>query len=161
MKRFFGLILVVAVTGGLAAGTQARNSRGHDDESVGVELTYAKWFAPVPATGPPTNMVGFVSGDIVGQFGGAVIQRTPLDAANRFVRLTAVYIVIAADPAKSFTAHVEGVADNQARTAALDGRVVDGYLKRAHVHAEFAYITCTQAPSGTCFQGTISVTRKR
>jgi hypothetical protein len=154
MKRFLALILAVAVTGGFAAASQARSGRAHDEKpAVGVELTYTKWFAP----GFP-NMVGVVGGDIVGKFGGAVIQRTP-DATGRFVQLTAVYIVIAPDPSKSFTAHVEGVQDNQTRTAVLDGRVVDGYLKRAHVHAEFAVISCSQAPSGTCFQGTISVTR--
>jgi hypothetical protein len=155
MKRFLGLILVVAVTGGFAAASQARSGSAQDEApAVGVELTYTKWFAP----GFP-NMVGVVGGDIVGTFGGAVIERTP-DATGRFVQLTAVYIVIAPDPAKTFTAHVKGVSDNQTRTAVLDGRVVDGYLKRAHVHAEFAVISCTQAPNGTCFQGTISVRRR-
>ena len=70
MKRFMALILVVAVTGGLAAASQARSGRAHDAE-VGVELTYTKWFAP----GVP-NMVGDVGGDIVGRFGGAVIERS-------------------------------------------------------------------------------------
>ena len=88
MKRFLALILAVAVTGGLAAASQARSGRAHD-EGVGVELTYTKWFAP----GFP-NMVGVVGGDIVGKFGGAVIERSP-DATVRFVQLTAVYIVIA------------------------------------------------------------------
>lgn len=151
MKRFMALILVVAVTGGLAAASQARSGRAHDAE-VGVELTFTKWFAP----GLP-NMVGVVGGDIAGRFGGAVLERS--DPTLRFVHLTSVYIVVADDPAKSFTAHVEGVQDNQSLTGVLDGRIVDGYLKRAHVHVEFAVITCTQAPSGRCFQGTISVTR--
>ena len=151
MKRFLALILVVAVTGGLAAASQARSGRAHDAE-VGVELTYTKWFAP----GIP-NMIGVVGGDIAGRFGGAVLERS--DPTLRFVHLTSVYIVVADDPAKSFTAHVEGVQDNQSLTGVLDGRIVDGYLKRAHVHVEFAVITCTQAPSGRCFQGTISVTR--
>ena len=151
MKRFLALILAVAVTGGFAAASQARSGRAHDAE-VGVELTYTKWFAP----GFP-NMVGVVGGDIAGRFGGAVLERS--DPTLRFVHLTSVYIVVADDPAESFTAHVEGVQDNQSLTGVLDGRIVDGYLKRAHVHVEFAVITCTQAPSGRCFQGTISVTR--
>jgi hypothetical protein len=156
MKRFLGLILAVAVTGSLAAASQARSGSAHDKEpTVGVELTYTKWFAP----GFP-NMAGVVGEDIVGKFGGAVIERTP-DATGRFVHLTAVYIVVAPDPAKAFTAHVEGVNDNQTRSAVLDGRVVDGYLKRAHVHAEFTTISCTEAPSGTCFQGTINVKGRR
>jgi hypothetical protein len=57
------------------------------------------------------------------------------------------------------TANVEGTLDNQTATAVLDGRVVDGFLKRAHVHVEFKVIGCTEAPNGTCFQGTISVAR--
>jgi hypothetical protein len=155
MKRFWALMLAVAVAAGLAAASQARSGSANDETpATGVELTYTKWFAP----GFP-NMAGVVGGDIVGNFGGAVLQRTP-DATGRFVQLTAIYIVIAADPAKSFTARVEGVSDNQTRTAVLDGRVVDGYLKRAHVHAEFAVISCSQAPNGTCFQGTISATRR-
>jgi hypothetical protein len=156
MKRFLGLILAVAVTGSLAAASQARSGSAHDKEPiVGVELTYTKWFAP-----DFPNMVGRVGGDIVGKFGGAVLERTP-DATGRTVHLTAVYIVVALDRAKSFTAHVEGVSEVQAGTAVLDGRVVDGYLKRAHVHAEFTRISCTEAPSGICFQGTISVARSK
>ena len=102
------------------------------------------------------NMVGVVGGDIVGKFGGAVFERT---VNGNLVHLDAIYIVIAPDPAESFTAHVEGTEDLTTLHAVLDGRVVDGFMKRAHVNAEFDVISCTQAPSGTCFQGTISVTR--
>jgi hypothetical protein len=152
MKRFLGLMLAVAVIGGVAGASQARSGSRHDEgRAAAVELTYTKWFAP----GFP-NMVGVVGGDITGRFGGAVIQATP---TGHLVQLEAVYIVIAPDPDESFTAHVEGVQDNQTHTAVLDGRVVDGYLKRAHVHAEFAVISCIQAPNGRCFEGTISVTR--
>ncbi len=112
MKRFLGLILALVVAGGFAVASQARSGGGHDGKPAGVELTYKKWFAP----GFP-NMVGVVGGDIVGKFGGAVLQASP-DATdpNRFVQLKAVYIVIAPDPAQSFTAHVEGTQDNQTRT---------------------------------------------
>ena len=154
MKWFIGLILTVALSAGLATAGQAGRGGAHHAGPPGVELTYTKWFAP-----SFPNMVGVVGGDIAGKFGGAVLQATP-DATGRFVQLTAVYIVIAPDPTKSFTAHVEGAQDNQTHTAVLDGRVVDGYLKRAHVHAEYAVISCAQAPNGTCFQGTISVTRR-
>ena len=67
--------------------------------------------------------------------------------------------MIGPDPAHSFTAHVEGTEDltTQSAHAVLDGRVVDGLLKHGRVHVEFDVISCTQAPSGTCFQGTISV----
>ena len=55
--------------------------------------------------------------------------------------------------------HVVGVQDNATKRAVLDGRVVDGSLRGARVHAEYNLISCTQAPDGTCFQGTISIKR--
>ena len=150
-KRFAGLIAIVVLAAGIAAAsarTQAPN--GHNDRA-GVELTYTKWFAP----GFP-NMVGVVGGDIVGQFGGAVLSATP-DATGRFVHLTAIYIVVAPNPAQSLTIHVEGVQDNQSGTAVLDGRVIDGSLAGARAHAQYKVISCTQSPDHTCFQGTISI----
>ena len=157
-KRLAGLIAVLMLAAGITAASAlaaARRAHGHDEKQPArVELTYTKWFAP----GFP-NMVGDVGGDISGSFGGAVLRATA-DSTSRFVQLRAVYIVVARDPAESFTAHVEGVQDNETHTAVLDGRVVDGYLKRAHVHAQYTVIKCTQASNGTCFQGTISVTRK-
>ena len=151
--RLAGLIAVLLVAASIAAAsaqTQTRSAH-HAKGPVDLELTYTKWIAP----GFP-NLVGVVGGDIVGKFGGAVYQRT---VNGNTVYLDAIYIVIASDPARSFTAHVKGTEDLTTLKAVLDGRVVDGFLKRAHVHVEFNVINCTQAPSGTCFQGTISVKR--
>jgi hypothetical protein len=153
-RRFAGLIAVLVLAAGItAASAQTENRRGHG-ERAGLELTYTKWFAP----GFP-NMVGVVGGDIVGQFGGAVLKATP-DTSGRFIRLTAIYIVVAPDPSRSLTIHVDGVQDNQSRTAVLNGRVVDGSLTGARAHAEYKVIDCTQAPDRTCFQGTISIKRR-
>ena len=151
--RFVGLIavLVVAASSAAASARTQTPSRHHGTGPANLELTYTKWIAP----GFP-NMAGVVGGDIVGKFGGAILERT---VTGSIVHLDAIYIVAAPDPAKSFTARVEGTEDLSTLKAVLDGRVVDGYLKRAHVHVQFDVITCTQAPSGTCFQGTISVTR--
>ena len=152
-RRFVGLIAAVIVATSIAAAS-ARTQTGHarDADSTGLDLTYTKWIAP----GFP-NLVGVVGGDIVGKFGGAVYERT---VNGSLVHLDAIYIVIAPpESAKSFTAHVAGTEDLTTLKAVLDGRVVDGFLKHAHVHVEFDVINCTQAPSGTCFQGTISVRR--
>ena len=151
-RRFVGLIVSVIVATSIAAAS-ARTQTGHarDAESTGLDLTYTKWIAP----GFP-NLVGVVGGDIVGKFGGAVYDRT---VDGNLVHLDAIYVVIAPDPAKSFTAHVEGTEDLSTLKAVLDGRVVDGFMNHAHVHVQFDVITCTQAPNGTCFQGTISVRR--
>jgi len=151
--RLVGLIAVLIVGASIAAATaRTQTGNGRDARhSVGLDLTYTKWIAPsLP------NLVGVVGGDIVGKFGGAVYERT---VNGTLVHLDAIYIVIAPDPTKSFTAHVEGTEDLTTLKAVLDGRVVDGYLKHAHVHVHFDVITCTQAPSGTCFQGTIAVRR--
>ena len=151
-RRFVGLIAAVTVATSITAAS-ARTQTGHarDADSTGLDLTYTKWMAP----GFP-NLVGVVGGDIVGKFGGAVYERT---VDGNLVHLDAIYVVIAPDPAKSFTAHVEGTEDLSTLKAVLDGRVVDGFMKQAHVHVQFDVITCTQAPNGTCFQGTISVRR--
>ena len=149
--RFVGLIAVLVVAASIAAAS-AQTRSGQDGQGPNdLELTYTKWIAP----GFP-NMAGVVGGDIVGKFGGAILERT---VTGSIVHLDAIYIVAAPDPAKSFTAHVTGTEDLSTLKAVLEGRVVDGYLKRAHVHVEFDVINCTQAPSGTCFQGTISVSR--
>ena len=152
-KRVAGLIAVLVLAAGITAASAQTQNRGGHDKAAGIELTYTKWFAP----GFP-NMVGVVGGDIVGQFGGAVLKATP-DATGRFTLLTAVYIVVAPDPSRSLTIHVEGAQDNQSGTAVLDGRVVDGWLAHAHVHAEYRVISCTQSPD-PCFQGTISIKRR-
>ena len=68
-KGVAGLIAVPVLAATItAASAQTKNLRGHD-KPAGIELTYTKWFAP----GFP-HMVGVVGGDIVGQFGGAVLQ---------------------------------------------------------------------------------------
>ena len=71
-RRFAGLIAVLVLATGITAASAQTQNRSRHSETVGVELTYTKWFAP----GFP-NMVGVVGGDIVGQFGGAVLKATP------------------------------------------------------------------------------------
>ena len=152
-KRFAGLIAVLVLATGIATASAQTQNRSGLHGQQGVELTYTKWFAP----GFP-NMVGVVGGDIVGQFGGAVLEATP-DPTGHFYRLKAIYIVVAPDSSRSLTMHVEGVQDIQSGAAVLNGRVVDGPLKGARAHAQYNVISCTQSPDGTCFQGTISIKR--
>jgi hypothetical protein len=158
MHRFTTSIRVAGVVAALVlvAGATSASARTHHqsrhETASGLSLTYTKWFAP----GFP-NMVGTVGGDVNGQFGGAVLRAVP-DPTGRFIHLSAIYIVIAPDPSESLTMRVDGVQDNQSGTAVLDGRVVDGYLRGAHVHAEYTVISnCAQASGGVCFQGTIKV----
>ena len=153
--RFFGLIAVLVVAASVAAASaQTRNSRADGANAPpDIELTFKKWFAP---TFP--NMVGVVGGDFAGRFGGAALARIP-DATGQHVYLDVIYIAVAADPAQSLTMRIAGIFDVAARTAELNGRVVDGPLHNARVHVEWALVSCTEAPNGTCFQGTINVSR--
>jgi len=153
-RRLAGLIAVLVLAAGVTTASAQTQKHGGHGKRAGLELTYTKWFAP----GFP-NMVGVVGGDIDGQFGGAVLRAAP-DATGRFIRLTAVYIVVAPDPSHSLTIHVDGVQDNQLGTAVLNGRVVDGSLAGARAHAEYKVISCTQSPDGTCFQGTINIMQR-
>jgi len=157
MKRITAFLVTLAVAAGFAATSQARTIGGPQATGrADIQLTFTKWFVP-----DFPNMVGVVGGAIPGKFGGAVLQVTPPDFSGRYLQITSVYIVVATDPAKSFTARIQGTQDNTAGTAVLDGRVVDGWLKGKHVHVEFKVISCTEAPNGTCFQGTITVKRGR
>ena len=151
LKRFAGLIAVLALAASItAASAQTEDRRGHGERG-GLELTYTKWFAP----GFP-HMVGVVGGDIVGQFGGAVLNNPAPDANGR-IRLSAIYILRADDPSRSLTIRVDGVQESG--KAVLNGRVVDGSLKGARARAEFEVIDCEQS-EGPCFQGTISIKQR-
>ena len=155
-RVLFALALVVALTvitgpsasaaSALGAQTQSRaGGKGSGD----VQLTYTKWFAPAFPT-----MQGVVGGDLEGTFGGAVLVQTVLPTV---LLLEARYEIIANKPSHSFTALIAGSLDRATGMAVLDGTVTAGWLTGKAVHVEFQRITCTQAPNGICFQGTIRV----
>jgi len=141
------LTALILGAGALASSGQVKDARAAD----AVELTYTKWFSPRFPT-----MTGVVGGDIVGHFGGTVLDRD-LIADGQIGKLTAVYEVIADDPSQSFTALVQGTQNNETHTAVLNGVVTSGWLTGEQVHAEYSVISCTQAPNHVCFQGTIRV----
>ena len=153
-RRFAGLIAVLVVAAGItAASAQPENGRGHG-KRAGLELTFTKWFAP----GFP-NMVGDVRGDIVGPFGGAVLNNPVADATGR-TPLSAIYIVRAADASRSLTIRLDGASD-QSGAAVLKGRVVDGSLAGARAQVEFQTIkNCEESGGGMCFRGTISIKQR-
>jgi len=151
-RRFAGLIAVlVLATGITAASAQTQNRKAH---AKTLELTYTKWFAP----GFP-HMVGVVGGDIVGQFGGAVLEAAP-DGTGR-IQLNAIYIVrVPDDPSRSLTIHVKGAQDPSG-AAVLDGRVVQGWRSGARAHAQFQRISsCPEASGAPCFRGTIGIKQR-
>jgi hypothetical protein len=151
-SKSVAVVLTVLATlilglGALASSGQLKDARAADV----VELTYTKWFSPHFPT-----MTGVVGGDIVGQFGGTVLDRD-LIADGQIGKLTAIYEVIADDPSGSFTALVDGTQNNETHTAVLNGVVTSGWLTGEQVHAEYMVISCAQAPNHVCFHGTIRV----
>jgi hypothetical protein len=156
-RVLFALALVIAltvITGPSASAASTRGAEAQSRASGGkgsgdVQLTYTKWFAPAFPT-----MQGVVGGDIEGTFGGAVLTRTVLPTV---VLLEARYEIIANKPSHSFTAMIAGSLDRATGLAVLDGTVTAGWLTGKAVHVEFLTISCTQAPNGMCFTGTIRV----
>jgi hypothetical protein len=134
----------------LAGGAIALSGQVRDAKAAGsVELTYTKWFSP----GFPTS-VGVVGGDFTGTFAGTVLERE-LNADGQIVHFTAQYSVTAG--ANSFSALVDGEQNNETSTGVVNGEVTAGPLTGAQIHEEYNVISCTQAPSGKCFQGSLSI----
>jgi hypothetical protein len=152
-SKSLALVFMVLTAPILAAGAIASSGQVRDARAATiVQLTYTKWFSPSFPT-----MTGFVGGDIVGSFGGTVLEANPI-AGGRVTQLKAVYEVIANDPSQSFTALVEGQQNNETSSAVLNGVVTSGFLTGERVHAEYNVLTsCPGNPSGPCFQGTIRV----
>ena len=140
-----------SIAGAAGAQTEARGGQP-------VEVTFTKWVTAFPA------MAGITGGDAAGTFAGTVLSRDPFDNGT-IVQLEAEYRVIAADPAHSFVAHIEGSQNNQTQQAVLNGTVTSGWNVGARVHATFDIIvpaagtSCVpQAPvNRTCFRGIIRV----
>jgi hypothetical protein len=136
-----------------AAQTQARGG-------APVEVTFTKWGTGIPV---PTH-AGVAGGDVPGTFAGTVLSRDAFENGT-IVQLEARYEVTAADPARSFVAHIEGTLNNPTQKAVLNGTVIAGWLVGAQVHVTFDVIvppagtSCVpQAPvNKTCFQGIIRV----
>ena len=137
------------------AAAQAQGSGGGP-----VDVTFTKWITAYPA------MAGVTGGDVPGTFAGAVLSRDPFDNGT-IVQLEARYGVIAANPAHSFVAHIEGKQNNTTHEAVLNGTVTSGWLVGAQVHVTYDVVvpppgtSCVPAApkNSTCFQGTIRILR--
>ena len=136
---------------GLGAQTQAKGG-------APVEVTFTKWVTTFPA------LAGVTGGDVPGTFAGAVLSRDPFDNGT-IVQLEARYEAIAANPAHSFVARIEGSQNNETKHAVLNGTVISGWQAGAQVHVTFDIIvpaagtSCVPAApvNRTCFRGTMTI----
>lgn len=150
VSKGVALVITVLVALILAAGASAASGQVKHVRAAGVvELTFTKWFYPHF----PTS-VGVVGGDITGTLAGQVLSRK-LVADGQIVLFTARYDVNAG--AQSFSVLIEGEQNNEIHSGVVNGVVTAGLLLGDRVHEEYNVISCTQAPSGLCFQGTTSI----
>jgi hypothetical protein len=130
-----------------------------------VELTFTKWVTVNPGG---ARMEGVVGGDFSGTFAGQTLVKQTSDLVGKIPAATGdvnllgvVYEVTAGD--RSFRAVLHGGYDIPTNKARLDGVVLGGWLAGEKVHAEFHALPCNpvqpNAAGGTCFDGTIQITR--
>jgi hypothetical protein len=136
------MLLTVSLGAGAALADSGRST---------AENTFTKWIDVYPA------MTGFVGGDVgAGTYSGEILALT----------VTATGLVIDASyhfsgSRHTFTAlvHVEQTGFTNGSEAVISGQVTQGWLRGRPVQGEYTQIACEQAPSGTCFQGTLDILR--
>lgn len=142
--RALALIAAVAILSlSLGAGT-ALASGGRDSRNA--ENTFTKWVSAYPI------MAGVVGGDVgPGTYAGEILKRTP----GATTVIEALYHFNGSRHSFTALVHVEQTG----LKAVIIGVVTDGWLKGNMVEGQYMQITCTQAPNGTCFQGTLDIIR--
>jgi hypothetical protein len=142
--RALALIAAVAILSlSLGAGTALADS--HRDHG-NAENTFTKYVSAYPI------MAGVVGGDVgPGTYAGEILKRTP----GTTTVIEALYHFNGSRHSFTALVHVEQTG----LKAVIIGVVTDGWLKGNMVEGQYMQITCTQAPNGTCFQGTLDIIR--
>lgn len=128
----------------LGAGTVVADShRGHGD----ADNTFTKWITAFPA------MAGVVGGDVgSGSYAGEILKYTP----GTTTVIEALYHFNGSRHSFSALVHVEQTG----LKAVISGVVTEGWLKGHAVEGKYTQVTCTEAPDGNCFQGSLEVLRR-
>jgi hypothetical protein len=146
------IALAAAALLSLSVGAGAAFADGGPDER-NAESTFTKWITDFNAG----TMAGFVGGDVgEGTYAGQILH---IEVSATGAVLDATYHF--SGSRHTFTARVEVVQTGfvHGATAVITGRVTEGWLKGNEVNGGYTLIPCTQAPSGTCFQGTLEIVR--
>lgn len=143
MRALALIAAVMLLALSLGAGTAlADGGRHHGD----AENTFTKWITAYPA------MAGVVGGDVgTGTYAGEILKYTP----GTTTVIEALYHFNGSRHSFSALVHVEQTG----LEAVISGVVTDGWLKGSPVEGKYTQITCTQAPSGTCFEGKLDILR--
>jgi hypothetical protein len=148
IARAFALTTAMALlTLALSAGVASAGGGRHHAIA---ENTFTKWLAAYPM------MAGVVGGDVGGgTYAGEILKYTP----GTTTVIEALYHFNGSKHSFTALVHVEQTGDQPGSKATIIGVVTDGWLKGHPVDGEYTQITCAQAPSGTCFQGTLDILR--
>jgi hypothetical protein len=148
LSRYFAALLGLALLAGFGAATHSQGTPVASADGFGrTEVTFTKWISTYP------NMTGVVGGDVgAGTYAGEIITRDPTLGGGKVTLITADYHFTGS--AHSSNARMTiWQFDNQ--FAVLSGAVTSGWRQGASVFGIYRVIQCTQAASGTCFQGTL------
>ena len=147
LRTSLTVLAVALLTLALGAGTALA---GDSRDSRNAENTFTKWISDFP------NMAGFVGGDVGdGTYAGEILSISGSATPSDPLLITADYHFYGAQ--HSFTARLDIVQIGA--SAELTGTVTDGWLQGNQAEGEYGAISCTEAPDGTCFQGTLNILR--
>ena len=134
----------------MGAGTALANS-GPDQRNA--ENTFTKWITDFEAG----VMAGFVGGDVGdGTYAGQILH---LEVTATGMVIDAMYHFSGSTHTFSALVQVVQTGFVDGATAAITGRVTEGWLKGNEVNGAYTQIACSQAASGSCFQGTLDILR--
>ena len=130
-------LVALALSAGVAS---ADGGRYHGD----AHNTFTKYVAAYPI------MAGVVGGDVGnGTYAGEILKYTP----GATTVIEALYHFDGSRHTFTALVHVEQTG----LKAVITGVVTDGWLKGHQVKGRYTQISCSQAPDGTCFRGTLDI----
>ena len=146
-RRALALMTAVALVAlALSAGVASADGGRHHGDA---RSTFTKYVAGYP------NMAGVVGGAVgPGSFAGEILKYTVATATTPKV-IEALYHFSGSRRAFSALVHVEQTG----LRAKISGVVTDGWLKGHPVKGEYTQISCSQAPNGICFEGSLDIGR--
>lgn len=136
----------------LLAGPGTALANGDPDQR-NADNTFTKWITDFGAG----TMAGVVGGDVgEGTYSGQILH---LEVTATGVVIDAIYRFSGARHAFSARVQVVQTGFVNGATAAITGRVTEGWLSGNEVSGAYTQIACSEAASGSCFQGTLDVLR--
>lgn len=137
-------LLTLSLSTGVVLAGGGRDSRN-------AENTFTKYISSYPA------MAGVVGGDVgVGTYAGTILS---LSVTATGLAIDATYTFDGSRHSFTAAVHIVQTGFTTGATATIAGQVTEGWLKGNEVEGEYTAISCTQAPDGACFQGTLDILR--